>query len=142
MRRMREAGRSDKSIRNYVGVIRALVNFAMDKRRRWTTRNRADDVDLPKNPTYTEIRCLTTDEVGALVDHAQPGPYRELDQALYLIAAMTGMRIGELQALDWHAVDFVHAPSVCVARGTARPRRTPPRSPALRNAPSPCPTTR
>jgi integrase len=29
---------------------------------------------------------------------------------MYLTAAMTGLRIGELQALDWHSVDFVHAP--------------------------------
>jgi integrase len=28
---------------------------------------------------------------------------------MYLTAAMTGLRIGELQALDWRAVDFVHA---------------------------------
>jgi hypothetical protein len=32
-----------------------------------------------------------------------------LDRALYLTAASTGLRIGELQALDWRAVDFVHA---------------------------------
>ncbi len=109
MRQMREAGCSDKSIRNYVGVIRALFNYAMDKRRRWTVRNPAADVDLPKNPTYSEIRYLTTTEAWALVEHAQPGPYQQIDQALYLTAAMTGMRIGELQALDWHAVDFIHA---------------------------------
>jgi integrase len=109
MRRMREAGRSDKSIRNYVGVIRALFNFATDKRRRWTSRNPAADVDLPKIPTYSEIRYLTSDEVWLLVEHAQTGPFQHIDQAMYLTAAMTGMRIGELQALDWHAVDFVHA---------------------------------
>jgi site-specific recombinase XerD len=39
MRQMRDAGLSDKSIRNYVGVIRALYNFAIDKRRRWAARN-------------------------------------------------------------------------------------------------------
>ena len=109
MRQMRDAGRSDKSIRNYVGVIRALFNFAMDKRRRWTARNPAVDVDLPKILAYTEIRYLTTTEVWALVDAAQPGPYQQLDQAMYLTAAMTGMRIGEVQALDWHGVDYIHA---------------------------------
>ncbi len=109
MRQMREAGLSDKSIRNYVGAVRALYNYAMDKRRRWAARNPAADVDLPKNPTYTEIRYLTTDEVWALVDAAQPGPCQALDRAMYLTAAMTGMRIGELQALEWSGVDFVHA---------------------------------
>jgi integrase len=109
MRLMRDAGRSDKSIRNYVGVIRALFNYSMDKRRRWCTRNPAADVDLPRNPTYSEIRYLTTDEVWALANAAQLGPYQQLDEAMYLTAAMTGMRIGELQALDWHGVDYVHA---------------------------------
>ena len=58
------------------------------------------DVDLPRLPTYAEIRYLTVDEVWALVDAAQPGYFQPLDRALYLTAAMTGLRIGELQALD------------------------------------------
>lgn len=109
VRRMRNAGLADKSIRNYVGALRALFNFASDKRRRWTTRNPVADIELPKAPTYTEIRYLTRDEVWALVEAAVPGPYQPLDRAMYLTAAMTGLRIGELQGLDWRAVDFVHA---------------------------------
>jgi integrase len=109
MRRIRKAGLADKSIRNYVGVLRALFNFAADKRRRWTRRNPVLEVDLPKIPTYTEIRYLTPDEVWALVDHARPGEFHALDRAMYVTAAMTGLRIGELQALDWRSVDFIHA---------------------------------
>ena len=109
MQRMRAASLSDKSIRNYVGVLRALFNFAADKRRRWTKRNPAADVELPKAPTYTDILYLTPAEVWALVDAARPGPYQQLDRAMYLTAAMTGLRIGELQALDWRSVDIVHA---------------------------------
>lgn len=109
MRQMRDAGLSDKSVRNYVGVIGALFNYAIDKRRRWCTRNPAVDVDLPRAPTYTEIRYLTRAEVWALVDAGQPGAHHDLDQAMYLTAAMTGMRIGEMQALDWRSVDYAHA---------------------------------
>ena len=109
MRRMRKAGLSDKSIRNYVGTLRALFNFASDKRRRWTRHNPVDDVDLPNIPTYSEIKYLTTDEIWALVDAVKAGPYHQLDRAMYLTAAMTGLRIGELQALDWRAVDYAHA---------------------------------
>jgi integrase len=109
MRRMRKAGLADKSIRNYVGALRALFNFAADKRRRWTKRNPVLDVELPKAPTYTQTRYLTAAEVWALVDHARPGELHALDRAMYLTAAMTGLRIGELQALDWRSVDFVHA---------------------------------
>jgi integrase len=109
MRKMRTACLSDKSIRNYVGVVRALFNFAMDKRRRWTAHNPAADIDLPRVPSYSEIRYLTADEVWLLVDYARPGAYQALDRAMYLTAAMAGMRIGEVQALDWRSVDFVHA---------------------------------
>ena len=109
MGRMRAAGLSDKSVRNYVGVLRALFNHAADRRRQWATRNPVADIELPKAPTYTEIRYLTRDEVWALVDAARPGYYQALDRAMYLTAALTGLRIGELQALDWRCVDFVHA---------------------------------
>src|SRR3954451_9992154 len=52
MRRMRKAGLADKSIRNYVGALRALFNFAVDKRRRWAKRTPVLDVELPNAPTY------------------------------------------------------------------------------------------
>ena len=109
MSRMRKAGLSDKTVRNYVGALRALFNFAADRRRRWATRNPIADIELPRAPTYTEIRYLTSDEVWALVEAARPGEYQPLDRAMYLTAAMTGLRIGELQALDWRSVDFMHA---------------------------------
>src|SRR4051812_14765303 len=116
MRRMRGAGLSDKSVRNYVGVLRALFNFAADKKRRWTTGNPVADVELPKAPNYAEIRYLTPHEVWGLVDSACPGPFAAIDRAMYLTAAMSGLRIGELQALDWRSVNFVH--------GRIRVRRT------------------
>lgn len=106
---MRKRGLSDKTVRNYLSVIQSLYLFATDKRRRWATRSPVADIDLPRTPTYTDIRYLTVQEVWALVDGAQPGELQTLDRALYLTAAMTGLRIGELQALDWRSVDFVHA---------------------------------
>lgn len=117
MSRMRKAQLSDKTIRNYVGVLRALFNFARDKRRRWMTRNPVDDVELPRAPNYTAIRYLTTDEVWTLVEAVRPVPitgmegmtYEALDRAMIVTAGMTGLRIGELQALDWRSIDFVHA---------------------------------
>ena len=90
-------------------MLRALFAFATDKRRRWARHNPVADIELPRAPTYTEIRYLTSDEVWALVDAARPGDLHALDRALYLTAALTGLRIGELQALDWRSVDFVHA---------------------------------
>lgn len=103
--RMRVAGLADKTILNCVGVLRALFNYAMAKPRRWAAANPVEDVTLPKKPTYAQIQYLTPDELWMLVEKA-PTP---LDRALYLAAGMTGLRIGELQALDWRSVDFAHS---------------------------------
>jgi integrase len=45
-------------------------------------------------------------EVNALATAAQPGEYEAIDRALYLTAAMTGLRQGELVALRWQDVDW------------------------------------
>ena len=140
MRRMRTAGLSGKTIRNYVGVLRAMYGYAQAKPRRWTTRNPAADVALPKAPTYTDIRYLTPDEVWALVDHAQPGDLLAVDRAMYLTAAMTGLRVGELQALDWRSVDMVHARIRVRRTWDGRAKTFTTRSPDGRSARCRCPT--
>ena len=92
------------------------VQLRRRQRRRWTSRNPVDDIELPRAPTYSQIRYLTTEEVWTLVEAVRPVPiagtdatYEALDRAMIVTAAMTGLRIGELQALDWRSVDFVHA---------------------------------
>ncbi len=40
---------------------------------------------------------------------ARPGEYEAIDRALYLAAAMTGLRQGELIALRWQDVDWAAA---------------------------------
>jgi integrase len=68
--------------------------------------NVARHVELPGKPKSTEIRFLEPLEVRALADAAVDGPYREIDRAMYLTAAMTGLRQGELVALRWRDVDW------------------------------------
>jgi integrase len=97
---------SPKSIRNYAGTLSALFRYASAPRRRWATSNPCDGVELPGRETVTEIRFLELDEVEALVDGAQPGSYHQVDRGLYLTAAMTGLRQGELVALRWRDVDW------------------------------------
>jgi integrase len=93
-----------KSIRNYIGCLSALFNFAI--REKLLTVNVASRVKLPPKPDDGEVRFLTLDEVYALVDAARPGEYEALDRALYLTAAMTGLRQGEAVALRWRNIDF------------------------------------
>jgi integrase len=98
----REVG--PKSIRNYIGCLSALLGFA--ERKGWLPVNVARHVELPGKPESAEIRFLEPLEVRALADAAVAGPYCEIDRALYLTAAMTGLRQGELVALRWRDVDW------------------------------------
>ena len=106
MRAMSADGVGAKSIRNYIGTLSALYRYAMHPRRRWATSNPCDMIDLPPLAISDEIRFLTTVEVDALVSAAVAGEHQALDRVLYVTAAMTGLRQGELIALRWQDVDW------------------------------------
>jgi integrase len=106
VRTMREADVGAKSIRNYVGTLSAMLRFAAAPRRRWVRENVCDVLELPKADTHAEIRFLTVDEVESLASAAVAGPHQTLDRALYVTAAMTGLRQGELIGLRWEDVDW------------------------------------
>ena len=106
MRAMSADGVGAKSVRNYIGTLSALYRYAMHPRRRWATSNPCDMIDLPPLAISDEIRFLTTVEVDALASAAATGDHQALDRALYLTAAMTGLRQGELIALRWQDMDW------------------------------------
>jgi integrase len=95
---------SPKTTRNAIGTLNALFRFA--QRRRWVAINPVGEVDLPPAERSEDIRFLDPDEVRALSGAAIDGPYRATDRALYLTAAMTGLREGELIALRWRDIDW------------------------------------
>ena len=103
---MEKRGLSPKSIRNYIGTLSALFNFARSRRQPWVRANPCENVELPGVQEATEIKFLDVDEVESLVAAVTSGPYEAIDRALYLTAAMTGLRQGELIALRWRDVDW------------------------------------
>jgi len=119
---------SAKTIRNVLGNLSAMLGWA--EREGWRRGNPARGIDLPGQPASDEIRWLSPDEVRALAAQAIDGPYQHLDRPLYLTAAMTGLRQGELFALRWRDVDW-QAGAIRVRRsythgqlGTPKSRRS------------------
>lgn len=103
--KLEASGLAGKSIRNYIGTLSALYRFG--QRRRLLSENPAEHIELPEKQIYSsDIRYLDQVEVEALACAARPGPYERIDRALYLTAAMTGLRQGELVALRWRDVDW------------------------------------
>lgn len=103
---LEDKGLSPKSVRNVIGTLSALFNFARAPQRRWASVNPCEGIELPAVPERTEIRFLTLDEVRAVVENVPAGMYEQLDRAMFLAAAMTGLRKGELVALRWRDVDW------------------------------------
>jgi integrase len=127
MHKMEANGVGPKSIRNYMGTLSAIYRYAMHPQRRWATSNPCDGLELPAVPEHEGIRYLELDQVEALVGGVQDGPYADVDRAMYPTAAMTGMREGELIALQWQDVDWT-ASAIRVRRNYVLGEITTPKS--------------
>jgi integrase len=94
-------------------------------------------VDLPSMTTEARIEELTflePVEVARLVEAAVEGDYGALDRALYVTAAYTGLRQGELRGLKWEHIDFGRS-IVHVLENVTRGRRSSPKGKRRRSVP-------
>jgi integrase len=98
-------GLSAKSRLNMLIFLYSTFEFAVE--REWIVNNPVRHVARPSayaaNP---DIRYLTLEEVEALLRAAPDDELGRIEGPLYLAAAMTGMRMGELLALRWTDVDW------------------------------------
>lgn len=99
-------GLAPKSRANALGTLHSLIEFAIDEG--WATgENPVKRVEKPALAvTDPDVRFLDTEDVEALLRAVPDDPLGRVERAMYLTAAMTGMRQGELFGLRWRDVDW------------------------------------
>jgi len=98
-------GKSPKSVRNYLGLLHSL--FAHAEKQEWARGNPCKLVDKPGDDGGdADIRFLDDEQLEALLRAVPEAGLGRLDRVLYLTAAMTGLRQGELLGLRWRDIDW------------------------------------
>ncbi len=102
---MARTGRSTKTTRNSLGILHSIFELA---RREGIVE--ANPCSLVEKPRATEgdpdIRFLEPEEIEALLRGIPEDDLGRIERRMYLTAAMTGMRQGELLALRWRDIDW------------------------------------
>lgn len=99
---LNQKGKEDLSPRT-VAYIRAVLRIALNRAMKWgmVSRNVAALATAPKQ-VHHEVQPLTVAEVKTLIKAIQG----DRDEALFLMAAVCGLRKGELLGLRWQDVDM------------------------------------
>jgi integrase len=105
MRTRAAEGRAPKTISNHMVFAHAVFAYAV--RRGWARANPVAALDRPRSTGASpDIRFLTLEEVEALLRAVPDDDLGRVERVLYLTAAMSGLRLGELLALRWLDVDW------------------------------------
>ena len=100
-RHMKEEGRSPKTIRNYHAIISSALHQGV--RWEWVRENVAAKAKPPRVPKR-RVTAPSVDSVRSVIETAEERDPRLAP--LPMLAALTGMRRGELCALRWTDVDL------------------------------------
>ena len=95
-----------KTIRNHVNTMHSVFDLGL--RKGWCQTNPVKLADRPTlKRTETRIQFLDQEELEQLLAAPYPDDvFGSVEPTLYLTAAMTGLRQGELLGLRWRDIDF------------------------------------
>src|SRR4051794_11754597 len=127
-------GLSAKTIQNHLNFLNGIFVFAI--KREWATANPVALVDRPKAPrsAHRRLRFLSKEDLAAVIRAVPDDELGLIERPLYLCAAMTGLRQGELIGLRWCDVDWI-AGRVRVAESYTRGAFDSPKSHRGRSVP-------
>ncbi|MGH2918599.1 MAG: tyrosine-type recombinase/integrase [Solirubrobacteraceae bacterium] len=101
----RANGQSVKSTLNYVGLLHGIFEFA--QREGWVSANPCKLAAKPRTASAdADIHFLDQADLDALIAAVPDDALGHVEQVMYVAAAMTGARQGELLALRWMDVDW------------------------------------
>jgi integrase len=101
----RREGRATKSILNYLGLLHSIFEYG--HRRGLSQRNPVKMVDKPESGgADPDVRFLDEAELEAVVAAVPDDVRGPTERTLYLTAAMSGLRQGELLGLRWRDIDW------------------------------------
>ncbi len=120
-------GKAAKTRASVLKLLSQVISFA--QRKGWCRDNPCRKAGKPKVRESIDIRFLDRNELEALLAavDVREKPFGYTDRAIFLTAAMTGMRQGELLALRWRDVDW-QAKRIRVRRNYVRGRWDTPKS--------------
>jgi integrase len=102
--RLRRGGRKPKTVRNIFSTLHSVFDLAV--RRGWVAANPCKAVEPPAVQPSTDVRFLVQAELLAVLEGGIPeDAMAVVERPLYLMAAMTGLRQGELLGLRWRDLD-------------------------------------
>ncbi|HEX5308058.1 MAG TPA: site-specific integrase [Solirubrobacteraceae bacterium] len=119
---------SNRTTQKYLIALNGIFKRALKKHGLAT--NPVTLVERPRVRNSHDIDVLTAAEIRALVRHTAT----EIHATLFLTAAFTGLRLGELLALRWGEVDFSHA-TIRVVRSFTLGGESSPKSGKSRSVP-------
>jgi integrase len=139
----KQQGLSSKTVCNHLNFLHGLFAFAV--KRGWAIENPVARVDRPKagrsvdrpkagRSSHRRIRFLTNEQLEAVLRAVPDDELGPLERAIYLTAALTGLRMGELLGLRWCDVDW-GARRVRVAESFTRGQFDSPKSNRGRSVP-------
>lgn len=107
LKRKRDKGMSSKTVNNHLNFLHGLFKFAI--KRGWAEHNPVAAVERPRKARRPErrLRFLQPVELDALIRAVPDDELGAVEGPLYLAAAMTGLRQGELIALPWLDIDWM-----------------------------------